>query len=235
MCQIGVPRFGHSSRHICKIINCDKVENEFVIFPANPAFYAFCSVSNCNVKQIFMYKCENEETHIFDLKTRSCVFNCKSSGYFADSYDCSAYYICNGKRTFTSQRINCPVGFYFNGTACVNSTKHCPLESIVTTAGPYSIELSTPDESSTQVPTVAVTEITTENSLNSLTTQISDYSTQSSSDALPSAPTSSFKASYPNILFLPCPLYLKLSNDQICSQVGSYLNYGRNLRNRNIM
>lgn len=238
MCQtgfrLGVPRFGHSTRNICEKINCEKVENEYVPFSANPAFYAFCSVSNCNVKEIFMYKCDNEETHIFDSKSRSCVYNCKSAGYFPDSNDCSIYYICNGKRTFVSQQVNCPVGYYFNGTACVNSTKHCPLESTITTEMPSLTETSNPAESFTHVQTVGTTEITTESSLIAL---ISDSSTQSptvlpSTDPTPPSVTEasslpSFTASYPNIFFLPCPLYLTLSNDQICSQVGSYLNYGK--------
>lgn len=222
MCQTSALKFGHSqlaTRKMCEKIDCDTVENEFVIYSANPAFYAFCSVS-CGVKQTFMYKCENEETHIFNKESRNCIYDCKSSGYFADSSDCSTYYICNGKRSFTVQQVKCPPEFYFNGTACVNSTKHCALGSII----------STPIESSTS----SQTQTTSENVSNPITTQISPFSEQSSAESTTTSETSisSFNASYPSISFLPCPLWLKVSNNQICSQIGSYVNYGEQRRNK---
>lgn len=236
MCQTGhTTKFGHFfTRKICDKIDCDKKENEFVLFTANPAFYAFCSVSNCNVKQIFMYKCDDEETHIFDLQTRSCIFNCQSAGYFADSFNCSVYHICNGKRFFTSQRVHCPPGFYFNGTACVNSSKHCLSGSVNATA---ITTTSTSGESLMHVQTVAMTDSTTENLMISSTTPTptSQLSTQTSTNLPatqpPADPTSmalsNYSAQYPSILFLPCPLYLNISNDQICSEIGSYLTHSK--------
>lgn len=198
-------------------------------FPANPAYYAFCSVSDCGARQTFMYKCENEETHVFDMKTRSCIFNCITSGYFGDSSDCSVYYICNGRRTFSVRRVNCPPGFYFNGTACINSTKHCASGSVIETTMPPSMESASSTEKPTQVDSYEVTELSTEIS----STQLYLPSIQSSTDSttttqtveIPFETEPTYHLPYPSILFLPCPFWIQ--NEQICLGTGRRPNYGK--------
>lgn len=115
---------------ICQKISCDRVANDFISFPANPAFYAFCFVSDTGVRQTYMYKCDDEVNEIFDLKMKMCRFNCRSAGYFADPLDCNSYYICNGLR-LSARHVHCPPNYYFNGTVCLNSKAHCPAGSIV--------------------------------------------------------------------------------------------------------
>lgn len=118
-------------QRICKKISCDNVKNDFVIFPANPAFYAYCFMSAAGVPHTYMYKCDDEANKVFDIRTKKCRFNCKSTGYYADPSDCSSYYICNGPK-YASRYVHCPVNYFFNGTACLNSQAHCPTGSIVT-------------------------------------------------------------------------------------------------------
>lgn len=117
-------------QRICHKISCDGVTNDFVIFPSNPAFYAYCFTSATGVEHTYMYKCDDEINKVFDIETKKCRFNCESIGYYADPFDCSSYYICNGLK-FASRRVHCPPNYFFNGTVCLNSKAHCPTGSLV--------------------------------------------------------------------------------------------------------
>lgn len=144
-----IPRPSNNQK-ICQKISCDGVENDFVIFPANPAFYAYCFTSATGVQHTYMYKCDDEINKVFDIKTKKCRFNCKSIGYYADPFDCSSYYICNGLK-FASRHVHCPHNYFFNGTVCLNSKTHCPAGSIVvndkTTTTPIPVLSSTVNNS----------------------------------------------------------------------------------------
>lgn len=62
--------------------------NKFLPFPHNPAYCAFCGVP------IIMFKCADEQNYIYDPSVNECVYNCKYTGYFIDSSNCSQYFIC---------------------------------------------------------------------------------------------------------------------------------------------
>lgn len=127
--KLCVPRSVNNQR-ICRKISCNNVKNDFLVFPANPAFYAYCFTSATGVHHTYMYKCDDEINKVFDVDTKKCRFNCKSRGYYSDPFDCSSYYICNGLK-FASRHVHCPPNYFFNGTVCLNSMAHCPVGSIL--------------------------------------------------------------------------------------------------------
>lgn len=133
MCQKGVPRVDHASKKICQKINCDKTPNEYILFPANPAYYAQCSNVG-GIQSMVMHKCDDVDNTVYDIARGVCVYKCKAAGYFADPLDCTAYYFCDGWIKYESNRMTCPGGFYFDGTAaCISSMAHCPPGSTPTT------------------------------------------------------------------------------------------------------
>lgn len=96
----------------CLKINCSKQDNKFVTYQSSPGYYAFCGVP------IIMFKCADEENYSFDTTTNKCRFNCKKSGYFADSLTCSKYFICERKGGEPIE-MDCPEEHAFDGKACV--------------------------------------------------------------------------------------------------------------------
>lgn len=130
--KICVTRPFLNSQRICQKTSCDRVTNDFITVPANPAYYAYCFLSATGEEQTYLYKCDDENNKVFDLKTKACKFNCKSIGYYADPLDCNSYYICNGNGLkFSSRHVHCPPNYYFNGSACLGSSAHCPPGSII--------------------------------------------------------------------------------------------------------
>lgn len=162
-------------QRICQKTSCDRVTNDFITVPANPAFYAYCFVSATGERHTYLYKCDDEINKVFDLNTKTCKFNCKSIGYYADPLDCSAYYICNGPK-FSYRHVHCPNNYYFNGSVCLNSTVHCPPGSIVNiTTSPT----TTPIPSET---TTATDEMTMKNDLlDSMSEEMADTTIEPSS------------------------------------------------------
>lgn len=113
-----MPRVDHGSRKICQKITCNNKPNGYILFPANPAFYAYCS-NDGGVEKMTMYKCDDVNNYVFDLSSQQCIFNCKSVGFFPDPQNCSSYYFCEGWIKFKFTRLHCSEGQYFNGTGCV--------------------------------------------------------------------------------------------------------------------
>jgi len=169
-----------NNRRICQKINCNRVTNNFILYPTNPAFYAYCFVSATGVRQTYMYKCDDDTNKIFDLKTNTCRFNCKSIGYFADPSDCSSYYICNGLK-FASRHVHCPPNYYFNGTVCLNSKAHCAPGSIpsMTTTTSEKTTMMTNELTMTE----SIVDSTSESMINSVSPSITDSDSESMTDS----------------------------------------------------
>ncbi|KAJ6642025.1 Immunoglobulin A1 protease, partial [Pseudolycoriella hygida] len=111
-CVRGVPRADHASKKICRKISCDTTLKGYILFPANPTFYAYCSRGF-----MILYKCKDHE--VFDIRSEKCIFECTSAGSFVDPADCTVYHICKGTHKFKLVTMNCEAGQYYDGTSCV--------------------------------------------------------------------------------------------------------------------
>lgn len=140
-CVRGTPRIDHASKKICRKISCDNRPNGYILFPANPAFFAYCSNGT-----ILMYKCPGNE--IFDLSANGCVFKCESAGLFPDRLNCTAYYKCEGMIIFKQTKLYCAEGHYFDGMNCVAGTAECGGTDGPTTEG----STEDPSDGSTSTP-----------------------------------------------------------------------------------
>lgn len=128
-------RVDHASKKICQKISCDQKPNDYISFPANPAFYAECRNVN-GMQTMTMYKCDDVQNQVFDVKLGMCIFNCKSAGFFPDPLDCTAYYQCSGWIKFKFTRVVCPAGQFFYETGCTDDMGNCenpPVDPTITT------------------------------------------------------------------------------------------------------
>lgn len=123
----------------CDVVNCSGMDNKFIPFIPNSAYFAFCGVP------VVMFKCDDEENYKFDQNLNDCVYNCKSAGYFIDPADCSYFYICESAGAEAILQ-KCPSGYKFNGFQCVASY-NCPS---ISTYDPT--ETNTPTEECTPPP-----------------------------------------------------------------------------------
>lgn len=107
------------TKYSCNVVDCPKGTMGWVLYKANPAFYAYCT--NGPTAEIYMYSCKDTLNEIYDLSIASCRYNCAKAGNFADRTNCNGYYTCkytSGKWVATKQ--TCPVGYAFKNGACVS-------------------------------------------------------------------------------------------------------------------
>lgn len=106
----------------CSTVNCASNPDQYVIYPADPSYYALCLVTDGAITPI-IFKCVDPEQ--FVQSQRRCVFQCKKEGRVADAKDCTRYYECyrNGLSYITMHQ-KCLTGFKFDADAngCVQGT-----------------------------------------------------------------------------------------------------------------
>lgn len=116
----------------CPKIDCSKTPNRMVSYTYDKAYYAYCFQSFDGRRETYMYKCEDEVNHIYDVALNTCVYNCKSNGNFVNRANCNGYISCykvGGK--FEYMEMECPPGYYFNTIQCVpNGATDCISEMI---------------------------------------------------------------------------------------------------------
>lgn len=112
-----------SSYSRCQVVNCANHMHQFIQYPGNPSYYAYCTPS-----ATLMLKCLDDENQIFQPKTNKCTFNCKSAGYFPDRTSCTDYFICEREHgLWIATKESCPPNYKFNGSKCVY-TPNCTPE-----------------------------------------------------------------------------------------------------------
>lgn len=99
-----------------------------VLYGGNPAYYAFCK-SGLQA-EIFMFRCVDVVSEVFDLNYGRCVYNCQTEGNHADRTNCYGYITCsNDNGQWISTKQTCPIGHYFRNNACVpHRGKKCESE-----------------------------------------------------------------------------------------------------------
>lgn len=112
----------------CNTVDCTGVVDHMVLYGGNPAYYAFCK-SGLQA-EIFMFRCVDVVSEVFDVNWGRCVYNCQKEGNHVDRTNCYGYITCsfdNGQWVSTKQ--TCPPGNYFRKNKCVpHKGKKCESE-----------------------------------------------------------------------------------------------------------
>lgn len=111
----------------CKPLNCAGKAKEFVHYPPNKGYYAFCSVGANNETRVNMFKCKDTANQVINLSTLGCEYQCRREGFFEDSLDCQSYYFCYRDSRFQLKYIHetCPPSYRYRGGKCIKTAVPC--------------------------------------------------------------------------------------------------------------
>lgn len=110
----------------CNKIDCSKKPNGFIVYPSNPAYYAYCALGSNGQITTYMFVCDFPTFQIFDatVGVNQCIYNCKSTGYFQDPADCKGYYYCSAAKAKPTL-LTCEDPYVFDGTGCNKDATTC--------------------------------------------------------------------------------------------------------------
>lgn len=108
----------------CNKLDCSKKPNGFLVYPGNPAYYAYCALETTGKITTYMFKCDYPTFQIFDLVSNQCIYDCKASGYYQDPADCNGYYYCSAAKA-NPIRATCTPTYVFDGVGCNKDATTC--------------------------------------------------------------------------------------------------------------
>lgn len=98
----------------CSLLKCDlRSKSPVTVHPVYPQYFGICDTYNVNLGfAVAVLKCPNN--FIFNLKTFSCDFKCRTKGYFLGSQR-DRFVVCykaGGKYKYIEE--TCPPDYYFD-------------------------------------------------------------------------------------------------------------------------
>lgn len=108
----------------CNKIDCSKKPNTFIVYPGNPAYYAYCYLGSNGQITTYMFVCDFPAFQIFDSTLNQCIYNCKSTGYFQDPSNCNGYLYCSAAKAKPTS-LSCETAYVFDGTGCNKDAATC--------------------------------------------------------------------------------------------------------------